>query len=528
MAYLRIRRMTNRYRLPPGMAEPGALVRRLERVASTSLRLALEALIPGALPARGEIAIRRLRVRLRTTGHEVCGVGLAARWAAAIAHAVAAELRRAGDRAEADRAVFPDRMVAEITHLAALARGREPWWSTIVLAEHGRVPGPAEILRGWVLRAPERAPIALAEALRAAGPGLGRLLTSADGATLAEALVRTRRRRQREVTKWAASARTPGHGDPARVRDLAGRLDSTIRAAILAAPAPGVQRLLALACLLDAQPTLGVAEAREIDPAIAILRAREAGAAAGRETDARSESAPNPEARGRISPALEEPPAPADAQETANRSEGDGSEAQAASDAEGVPVGCGGLWYLIRPALGEFLPVAADDDALLAQMQALAWLVMERLVAPLPPAARAEACARERPLIEAFAGLSGSGEAMPPDLPPAVRDQAASALAAIEAMLSPGVGRYRRGFEFFYRTLPDPLAPEGVARSLADLVLRPGRLMLSQADATLHLPMDAVDLAVRRLGWDIDLGWVPILGRVLRFHYTDQHRGRVP
>ena len=32
-------------------------------------------------------------------------------------------------------------------------------------------------------------------------------------------------------------------------------------------------------------------------------------------------------------------------------------------------------------------------------------------------------------------------------------------------------------------------------------------------------PLAGADLALRRAGWDIDPGWLPWIGRVLRFHY---------
>jgi hypothetical protein len=54
---------------------------------------------------------------------------------------------------------------------------------------------------------------------------------------------------------------------------------------------------------------------------------------------------------------------------------------------------------------------------------------------------------------------------------------------------------------------------------LAQVVLRPGRLLLTPWSAEAHWPIDTADLALRRAGWDIDPGWLPWIGRVVRFRY---------
>ena len=55
--------------------------------------------------------------------------------------------------------------------------------------------------------------------------------------------------------------------------------------------------------------------------------------------------------------------------------------------------------------------------------------------------------------------------------------------------------------------------------SVAELARRPGRLALTLTHADVVLPLDAVDLRVRRCGLDRDPGYVPWLGRILRFHF---------
>jgi hypothetical protein len=55
--------------------------------------------------------------------------------------------------------------------------------------------------------------------------------------------------------------------------------------------------------------------------------------------------------------------------------------------------------------------------------------------------------------------------------------------------------------------------------SLRDVVRRPGRVTLTRTDLDVTLALDSVDIRIRRIGLDLDPGWVPWFGRVVRFHY---------
>ena len=59
---------------------------------------------------------------------------------------------------------------------------------------------------------------------------------------------------------------------------------------------------------------------------------------------------------------------------------------------------------------------------------------------------------------------------------------------------------------------------------LASLVRRPARLALTASHADLFFRLDQTDLRVRRLGLDIDPGWLPWFGRVVAFHYRQGPR----
>ncbi len=64
-----------------------------------------------------------------------------------------------------------------------------------------------------------------------------------------------------------------------------------------------------------------------------------------------------------------------------------------------------------------------------------------------------------------------------------------------------------------------------VARlSLSEIVHRPGRVWLTRTDLDVTLPLDQVDIRIRRAGLDIDPGyvsWFGPWGLVVRFHYPE-------
>ena len=65
------------------------------------------------------------------------------------------------------------------------------------------------------------------------------------------------------------------------------------------------------------------------------------------------------------------------------------------------------------------------------------------------------------------------------------------------------------------------VAPDLPEPRLTSVCQRSGRLVLEPGWSTLHLPLNSVDTAIRRLGLDLDPGWLPWLGCVIRICYDD-------
>jgi hypothetical protein len=60
--------------------------------------------------------------------------------------------------------------------------------------------------------------------------------------------------------------------------------------------------------------------------------------------------------------------------------------------------------------------------------------------------------------------------------------------------------------------------------TVREIVARRGTVWLTRADLDVTLPLSALDVRIRRVGLDINPGWLPWfgrLGRVVRFHYRD-------
>ncbi len=59
--------------------------------------------------------------------------------------------------------------------------------------------------------------------------------------------------------------------------------------------------------------------------------------------------------------------------------------------------------------------------------------------------------------------------------------------------------------------------------NVREIVSRAGIFSVDRTDLDVSMPLDRADVRVRRIGLDLDPGWLPWFGRVVRFHYP--HRG---
>jgi hypothetical protein len=55
--------------------------------------------------------------------------------------------------------------------------------------------------------------------------------------------------------------------------------------------------------------------------------------------------------------------------------------------------------------------------------------------------------------------------------------------------------------------------------TVREIVTRPGVFTVNRTDLDVSLPLDQIDIRIRRIGLDLDPGWLPWFGRVVRFHY---------
>jgi len=505
MTTLTIARLSNQVASPD--AETALAAAPLLDRATRSLPRALETLLPRALAAVGlpqaaVVGLRRLELRLRITD-TMDAETVAKRWADAMLDALIAALRTASasptasrpsqsvggpsgqpahdsksitglpdpvgsaasvQHENADMVAFADLWWAEATWVRRLASGLPPpWWEDALCA----LPSNAcAVIAGWIERDPARAAAMLLDLLHNA-PGLLPLLSPREADRLAADFSRRLR------------ATLPA--------TLGG--DSTQTAAIpLAALPPALRRALAgiqpvrsapfvLAAVLTHLPAWAPALARTGITQDALELVHD-----GLDTTQSDAATPPRDAPRR--------------------------------EAAGVAVLQGGLLLLLRPYAESGLLAGLDGDALAAALQALGLAALRRTLAPLPLATRRSLLERDRPLLAVFAG------SQPPDAPLDTVTVPEEAQRHLDALLirapqgvawAPGALRAGHGDADPFGDTPDGL--------LARIVLRPGRLAWTRWSADLTWSPDVADIALRRAGWDIDPGWLPWIGRSLRFHY---------
>ncbi|KRE60003.1 hypothetical protein ASG92_22225 [Arthrobacter sp. Soil736] len=154
----------------------------------------------------------------------------------------------------------------------------------------------------------------------------------------------------------------------------------------------------------------------------------------------------------------------------------------------------GGLFFLITTATMAGIPAPLCDEPLLTGRQ-FGWILRGILVSscgvPGTDSAVQTLCGAEThddPASHAEAGLLSAY---------ARRLNAATAAAMGSPNLDPARARQ---------------LVQGIARRRADIAAESGWIEVT-------FPMAAVDTAIRRAGLDLDPGWVPWLGRVVRYHY---------
>lgn len=144
---------------------------------------------------------------------------------------------------------------------------------------------------------------------------------------------------------------------------------------------------------------------------------------------------------------------------------------------------CGGALFWLARAVAAALPMLDATTPLPLYLLALG---------------RALGLPDQEPALDAFCG--GERPADEPD----------------ESLLSLAAAQARAWEDWLAQSAPDLPAPR-----LAAVCRRHGALSIEPGWIELHLPLDSVDIRVRRLGLDLDPGWIAPLACVLRIRYDD-------
>ncbi|MEU5952101.1 hypothetical protein [Streptomyces sp. NPDC047525] len=172
-----------------------------------------------------------------------------------------------------------------------------------------------------------------------------------------------------------------------------------------------------------------------------------------------------------------------------------------------------GLLFLLATAPAAGIPAAVLDDPLFAA-RPLPWVLQGIALSLLPTACT-------DPAVAAFAGADPEARApweRGPVATPAERDRITELADGWAAVTTTALG----GYDAPPREAVT--SDDGPDRDPRDVVTafarRNGHIHYAPGWTEAHLAADEVDVSVRRAGLDLDPGWVPWLGTVVRFVYV--------
>jgi hypothetical protein len=168
---------------------------------------------------------------------------------------------------------------------------------------------------------------------------------------------------------------------------------------------------------------------------------------------------------------------------------------------QGATTAWAGLVFLHNTAQAANVPALPECDARLAR-RTLCW-VLHQLAGRLAPVMA------DDPAALAFTGLS-PGDPVPAGVP---------VTADEEAALDETAAVWRECTWAAVAGTRDPSWRRSVEDTVAAVVRRRGRIVAEPGWVDVVLDLNEVDVEVRAAGLDLDPGWVPWLGTVVRFRY---------
>ncbi|MDZ4797560.1 MAG: hypothetical protein SGI92_05315 [Bryobacteraceae bacterium] len=207
------------------------------------------------------------------------------------------------------------------------------------------------------------------------------------------------------------------------------------------------------------------------------------------------EQAPEAEAEGITSPlsAVDHeprlPPAPDVTPAPANTVGPERDPGLAAASDVALPTTCAGLYFLLPVLMRTHFPewLAEQPDLIAAEITAALLLDVAR---------RTGTPARDPAVLALNTLLSNGVTGHVPDPPPGLLRDWVRTLRRW-SRLQAGLGLY-------------------------NLVRRPGRITATRTHIDVLFRLEHADIRVRKAGLDIDPGWLPWLGKVIRFHYLSE------
>lgn len=216
-------------------------------------------------------------------------------------------------------------------------------------------------------------------------------------------------------------------------------------------------------------------------------------------------------------PATEDPPRAESASTTSLTTaalSGTAPEPEPEPDSEaGQPTPWAGLLFLLATAPAAGIPAAVLDDPVFTA-RPLPWVLQGIALSLLPTGC-------DDPAVAAFAGADPEAPApweRGPAATSAEQDRITELAAAWATVTATALVEYD---DHPLQAITAEDGPEGDPRDVVTTIARrDGHIHYAPGWIEAHLVADEVDVAVRRAGLDLDPGWVPWLGTVVRFVYV--------
>ena len=481
---------------------------------------------------RHYIVIRNIDYRIRVHAREPSDTMVAEGWAEGIAHAILEKLQDISLNSYTDEiAVFENQQAAEIELIRAFSQVSTLPWYASSLTENNEVPSAYSITQNWINSIPEQCNQLLTRILVENGVQALNIFTESEAVSIFRQLNQRSTNRIKTLTKNDLICTTESVLQQQTTTRLEQYTSSNVFTSYHSLNSSTFQTFKSQSALFvyilfrNLYPGLSVAYESFVEQLgnIFLDRKNERLQRRKHEQHVENEETTNEHLVESEKIKNEQP----DYLDDENIMNSGNSEFKRHNQIEKEPtsidsekqyldVGCGGLLFLINLILRTFEPAKLLDAEINKTLSDLGLEILKQLLSGLPEKDAQRIFEREKILIKIFSGQEETPEYLTEF---SATPEISELFNLLLKSMPDGVANYVGNIAFIYGKHTLPFAKQSAMTILANTVFRPGKLLITPTHADLYLPSNTIDLALRRVGLDLNPGWVPFLARVIQFHY---------